>query len=334
METFSGPDVSAVDQTLDPLTPREIASAVQVLRVHRPLSDRVRFVSISTLEPNKGTSGADAVRGAEVVLFEAESQRTIEAKVDLDSGVVVGWRELDGVQPQMTADEFVGVEAAVRRAPEFVAAVCRRGIDDVSTVDVDPVAAGFHGRPEEGRPGERRLARVLAYVRPTPGGNAYARPLAGIFGLVDVDTGELVYFEDREPVALPPGDGEFRADKLVSLRDDVREIHISQPDGPSFSVDGQQVRWQKWRCDSGSPPGRVWCCMTSRYEDQGQPATGAPSRLLRGDGRALCGSGSVLQAPLDIGEFIIGTLTNSLTLGCDCLGAIHYFDAACVFQRR
>jgi primary-amine oxidase len=29
----------------------------------------------------------------------------------------------------------------------------------------------------------------------------------------------------------------------------------------------------------------------------------------------------------DCGEYGIGVLANSLTLGCDCLGALHYFDA-------
>ena len=29
----------------------------------------------------------------------------------------------------------------------------------------------------------------------------------------------------------------------------------------------------------------------------------------------------------DAGEYGIGSLTNSLTLGCDCLGEIYYFDA-------
>ena len=29
----------------------------------------------------------------------------------------------------------------------------------------------------------------------------------------------------------------------------------------------------------------------------------------------------------DVGEAGIGSLANSLTLGCDCLGQIHYFDA-------
>jgi len=34
------------------------------------------------------------------------------------------------------------------------------------------------------------------------------------------------------------------------------------------------------------------------------------------------------QTPLDIGELNLGTMTNSLTLGCDCLGVIQYFDVA------
>jgi primary-amine oxidase len=35
----------------------------------------------------------------------------------------------------------------------------------------------------------------------------------------------------------------------------------------------------------------------------------------------------------DVGELNLGALANSLTLGCDCLGEIHYFDAALVDQQ-
>ena len=34
-----------------------------------------------------------------------------------------------------------------------------------------------------------------------------------------------------------------------------------------------------------------------------------------------------IQCPFDIGENLIGSFANALTLGCDCLGLIHYFDA-------
>ncbi|HEY4281354.1 MAG TPA: primary-amine oxidase [Conexibacter sp.] len=349
---------------LDPLGPDEIEAAAAIVRAARELRDpdAIRFVSISPREPRKtagaagpagaaaatravGTAGAAgeageaaaagaagagaAPRAAEVVLRDAQRGLTIEALVDLDLGAVTGWRELTGVQAQLTAEEFFAVEAAVRREPRFVRALARRGIDDPQTVDIDPVAAGFHGTPEEGEAGQRRLARILAFARPSPGGNAYARPLQGVFGLVDVDSGELVHFEDRDPVVpLPAEEGEYRADHVGPLRDDVREIRVTQPDGPSFTVDGHQVRWQKWRLRVGFTPREGLVLHEIGYEDGGRlrpivhRASYAEMVVPYAD------PDRFYMSPLDIGEFNVGTMTNPLTLGCDCLGAIHYFDAA------
>ena len=39
------------------------------------------------------------------------------------------------------------------------------------------------------------------------------------------------------------------------------------------------------------------------------------------------GGGHFRKNAFDVGEYGIGVLANSLTLGCDCLGAIRYFDA-------
>ncbi len=312
---------------LDPLRPDEIASAAALLRGAHDLGPRVRFVSLSPAEPAKG-SGAEARRAAEAVLYDAQERTTIEARVDLDAKTVTDWRVLTGVHPQMTAAEFLSVEAAVRRAPQFLEALRRRGIADASDVDVDPVSAGHNSAPEEQFDSPRRLARILAFQRPNPGGNAYSRPLQGIFGLVDVDTGELVYFEDREPVPLPAEDGEFRADRVGPLRDDVREIRITQPDGPSFTVEGHEVRWQKWRLRVGFTTREGLVLHHVGYEDDGElrpilhRASYAEMVVPYAD------PDRFYQAPLDIGEFNIGTMTNALELGCDCLGAIHYFDAA------
>jgi primary-amine oxidase len=330
MTTSRLPRVASSSHPLDPLAPAEIVRAVQVLREQPQVSERIRFVAVSTLEPSKGAPPAEISRGAEAVLFDPASRTTIEAQLDLAKGTVESWHEVTGVQPPMTADEFLAVQAAVRSAPEFIAALHRRGIDDVSTVDVDPVAAGFHGRPEEGRPGERRLARVLAYARPNQGGNAYARPLSGIFGLVDVETGELVHFEDREPIALPPGDGEFRADQVGPLRDDVREIHITQPQGPSFEVDGWEVRWQKWHLRVGFTTREGLVLHNIGYQDGGRVRDVMHRASYAEMVVPYADPDRFYMAPLDIGEFNIGTMTNALTLGCDCLGVIHYFDVAYV----
>jgi len=39
------------------------------------------------------------------------------------------------------------------------------------------------------------------------------------------------------------------------------------------------------------------------------------------------GGGHFRKNAFDVGEYGIGVLANSLTLGCDCLGSIRYFDA-------
>ena len=233
--------------------------------------------------------------------------------------------ERPGVEPAMTVEEFERIEAAVRRAPEFLAALRRRGIADVSAVDVDPVSAGSYDTPEE--QGERRFARVLAYVRPSPGGNAYARPIEGVFGLVDVHSGELVHFEDRDPVPLPEGDGEFRAEH-VTLRDDVRPIHISQPEGPSFTVDGHEVRWQGWSLRVGFSTREGLVLHEVAYDDHGETRRVLDRASYAEMVVPYAHPDRYYQTPLDIGEFNIGTMTNPLTLGCDCLGVIHYFDVA------
>jgi primary-amine oxidase len=315
---------AAASCVLDPLTADEIRRVGEIVRESRTLGPRARFVSITAAEPARGEA-LDGPRRAEVVLHDAQTRSTTELRVDLDAGAVVEANELTGVEPQMTTEEFLFVEASVRRAPEFVAALKRRGIEDLSTVDIDPVSAGAYDRPEE--QGGHRIARILAYVRPDEGGNAYARPVAGVYGLVDIHTGELVFFEDRDPVAFPTETGEFRADHLT-LRDDVRPIHITQPEGPSFTVEGHEVRWQKWRLRVGFSSREGLVLHRIGYEDDGvlrpilHRASYAEMVVPYAD------PDRFYQTPLDIGEFNIGTMTNSLTLGCDCLGVIHYFDAA------
>ena len=313
---------------LDPLTGEEIEQAVAALR-----SDGVprtaTFIAVSPAEPEKDAL-EDAVgigrRRADVIA--ASGGTIIEAIVDLESGAVVERRELTDVQPPLTVAEFNAVEQAVRKNPLFVEAVRRRGVQDISLVDIDPISIGYHDLEYE-RTG-RRLVRILAFVRPYPGGNAYARPLEGVFGVVDIETMEFIHFDDREPVPFPAGDGEFRAAFQPHLRDDLRSIEITQPDGASFQVDGYEVRWQGWRFRVGfnAREGLVLHCIG--YEDEGHVRPILHRASIAEMVVPYADPDRPYQSPLDIGEFNLGTMTNSLMLGCDCLGLIHYFDVAYV----
>lgn len=79
--------------------------------------------------------------------------------------------------------------------------------------------------------------------------NGYARPVEGIHILVDIQNNVVIEFEDRKLVPLPPADplrnytpGETRGGVD---RSDVKPLHILQPEGPSFRVNGYFVEWQK-----------------------------------------------------------------------------------------
>jgi primary-amine oxidase len=260
-----------------------------------------------------------------VITHDAGPGETIEQIVDLETGRVIGRTVRHGVQPPIGLEEIDDFEQAVRSHAGFREALRRRGIDDLSTVIIDPAPAGSYGTREESVGG--RLARLLIFARPAENGNPYARPVDGIDGLVDLDTGEMVYFADRGPVPFPDDDGEYRADR-IALRTDARPIHIVQPQGPSFAIDGHEIHWQKWRLRVGFNSREGLVLHEIGYEDG--------DRLRQVLRRASFAEMVVpyahpdhfFQTPLDIGELNLGTMTNSLTLGCDCLGVIHYFDAA------
>ena len=108
---------------------------------------------------------------------------------------------------------------------------------------------GYHSEADAP---SRRLAKPLIYCRTDsdcPMENGYARPVEGIYVLVDMQNMVVIEFEDRKFVPLPPPDplrnytpGESRGGVD---RSDVKPLEIIQPEGPSFRVRGYFVEWQK-----------------------------------------------------------------------------------------
>jgi primary-amine oxidase len=313
---------------LDPLTADEIRRAVELVRAER--SGTLRFVSVSLNEPDKRHlatwPNGPIARKAEVVALQPVEESAFEAVVDLDAGSVETLRGLDAQQPAVVPEEYGAVERLMLDHPDFIAALERRGIVDRSLVCVDPVPAGAWD--DHAFPG-RRLCRALVWLRPYDGGNPYARPIEGVVGLVDLNRGEVLDVADHGAVRIPPGSGEYRADHLPSLRTDLKPIEITQRDGPSFEVDGNLVRWQRWSFRVGFTAREGLVLHQVGYDDRGR-ARPILHRASFSEMAVPYGYPSptrYLHAPFDIGENLAGTLANSLELGCDCLGEIRYFDA-------
>ena len=323
---------STVSHPLDPLTADEIAEASAILKEQRQLGARTRFETVVLREPNKNVTlgfrpGDPIRRDAFLVVLDNDAAATWEAVVSLGERRVVSWEHIPGVQPRVMFDEFMECEVAVRADSRFRAAIKKRGITDPNLVMVDPWSAGNYGyEDEEGR----RLVLCRNFARSSPTDNGYARPIEGVTAVVDLNSMEVVRVDDYGFVPLPPSDGNYGAEFVDKFREDLKPLEITQPDGPSFRVDGWSVAWQKWHLRVGFTPREGLVIHTVGYEDQGRVRPilyrAALSDMVVPYGEP--GKDHYRKNAFDAGEYGIGSLTNSLTLGCDCLGEIYYFDAA------
>src|SRR5437667_3027053 len=144
----------------------------------------------------------------------------------------------------MTTDEQIECEQAVLASEEFRAALKKHyGIEDTKLVMVDIWSAGNYGSEEDST---RRLARPLCFVRSDPTDNGYARPIEGLRPVVDLNTMQVVRVEEYGRWPVPSRDANYAAARMTAFREDIKPLEIEQTEGPSFTVEGNQVRWQKW----------------------------------------------------------------------------------------
>ncbi|WP_407691058.1 primary-amine oxidase [Rubrobacter marinus] len=315
---------------LEPLSAEEISAAAEVLRREGYVGEGWRFAGIVLREPHKENvlrfeaGGRDFDREADVVAMDPDGE-TYEAVVSLSEGSVTSWEHVPGVQPGVLLDEFDESERACKEDPSFKEAMAKRGIEDLELVCVDPWSAGYYGEDAEGR----RLIRALVYVKLDPDDNPYAHPVDNVVVVMDLNEMKVVRVEDYGVVPVPQKRGNYSPEDVGALREDLKPIEITQPEGPSFGLDGHEVRWQKWRFRLGYTPREGLVLHNVTYNDRGRER----SILYRASISEMVvpyGDPSPVQYrknAFDAGEYNIGVLANALELGCDCLGEIRYLDA-------
>lgn len=323
---------------LDPLSVDEIATASSLVRCapeFASLVGRVRFITTGLREPPKQImlnlrEQPDAPlppREAEVVLIAHGDGSTHEVIVSLTERIVLDWRRREGVQPLAAVEELAEAEEVVRVNPEFQAALRLRGVTDFDLVQIDAWPAGNFGNDDEVG---SRLARCVAFLRDRPADNEWAHPVDGLIALVDLNRQEVLRVEDHGVVPVPLEPGNFDPASVGPLRTDLAPLEISQPDGPSFIVEGNVVTWQRWQFHVGFTPREGLVLNQVRYQDEGQwrsilyRASLSEMVVPYGDPSPT----HYFKNAFDAGENGVGVATSSLQLGCDCLGEIHYFDTA------
>ncbi|KAJ7864469.1 copper amine oxidase [Mycena olivaceomarginata] len=308
---------------LDPLTPAEITAVCLALRKHIATQTDIKalkFITCYLLPPPKKTVLAflgiplapgkkpdgpiPIVRKAEVDI------------IDLVNGGDVGWT-LDtfdlleeGIQPQISIEELVNCDKVVRNDPrvqQFARTLVRVTPEEIHC---EGWSIGF----DSASPHKQRLQQGLLFARFSRHDNLYAHSDVNTPVLSDHET-QLAQAQ-RARIPPPRRAFDFLPDLMATtqegfkLREDVKPLHITQPEG---------LEWQNWRMHVGfnHREGLALSTITYKRPRRGAPRCCTGCRLRRWSSR--------MRRPehphprkfaFDSGEYGMGVMANELSLGC------------------
>ncbi|KAI0272227.1 copper amine oxidase [Russula aff. rugulosa BPL654] len=296
----------------------------------------VRKAEVDTLD----SYGSDAYN-AIVTFHGAEGSWNIESLLKLP----------EGTQPQITPGELLACETIVKNDARVQALAKEVGIEP-HQIFADGWSIGYDDR----FPTSLRLQQALLFARFSQHENLYAHPLDFI-PVVDVNRGKVIHIDfpgaypdvpastqppslDKDPLEqsqrsrIPPPltPQDFLPDLIeeAARRDGKEWKQREIPSRVSFKMDGHVLEWQKWKMHIAFSHREGIALSTITYNDDG---------VLRPIFYRLSLAEMVVpySAPehpqprkfaFDVGEYGMGTQANELSLGCDCLGQIHYLSGA------
>ena len=219
----------------------------------------MRIISILPKEPEDKNyvvnykSNDPLQRYAVATIRDPKGRTTYVAVINLITKTIESFMEFKNVQPSLTFDEMNAADDALRASKALSAAFAKRNIK-MEKVVFYPFSSGY--RDERDAASKRRIFRPHAAVRKWPEDNYYAHHIEGLVITVDLDS-FTVDVEDHHVVPVPPKSGNYDPEGIKSpdnvpyfpdgVRTDLKPLVITQPEGPSFQIDGYQISWQKWR---------------------------------------------------------------------------------------
>ncbi|MFI9383360.1 primary-amine oxidase [Kutzneria sp. NPDC052558] len=327
-----------VEHPLAAVTAEEIRAVRQAVDKAGLARDSTRFVYVGLDEPPKAEVLAyghqnPPTRRFRALTLDLASQVSRDIRVDATAAEVVSVAELDPAtsgQLPVLDEEFGLVEELLATDERWLAALAARGLD-VAKVRVAPLSAGSYTDEYPDEVG-RRLLRGLAFVQDNTTDAAWAHPIDGLVAYVDTMSRTVDRVIDIGPMPIPRESGNYD-DPVVSgpPRTTQKPIEITQPDGPSFQLDGNVLTWEKWsvRVSFDAREGLV----LHQIGFDGRPIVYRASIAEMVVPYADPSPVRSWQNYFDTGEYLVGRYANALELGCDCLGEITYLDAVISDER-
>lgn len=322
---------------LDHLSAAEHWAVYEALKASGRTDSTMKIAYIGLHEPPKAEVLAWRPGGGQPVRREAfvhlvQSGAGYDAVVDLAGKRVLAWRDVAGRNYMATEAEDGMVHELMIAHPDVQAGLRKRGITDQNHLWCGGSNEGFFDLPEERG---RRIIRALC----RDGRGRFSGPgrrIDGLVGVVDVTQRKVLRVLDRDvPVSEP--EGEYDATAVGPTRPALPPLLTTQPMGPGFTVEGQQVSWENWRFHFRIDPRRGVVLSLVRWQD----GTRERSILYQASLSELFVPYMDPEEPwnyqsyYDLGSYpgVFGGVASTLEPGLDCPAHARYFDAVVMSER-
>jgi primary-amine oxidase len=324
------PEEAPLYHPMDALTHDEMQLAAQILRDAGVTDEKSQFSAMTLLEPPK-----DVVRAwtPDMVLPSRQafavfrrSNRTGVATIDLTEGKVLSVTDKPGTYPIVLDDSWTRGRDAFMKDARFLAALEKRELKNDGSVFCTPNSAGwFPGDKADGR----NILKVPCFSQTEKLHPSLARPVEGLMGVVDSETGEVLQVFDGARVDLPPAPQGY-GNTLKVRNAPVARVGFQQDGLGNLKLSGNlNVEWLNWSFHVRADKRAGMVVSLARFKD------GARLRDV-----AYQMNVSEIFVPymdpdptwdyrafMDAGEFGLGYLLSSLRPGVDCPDTAAFIDA-------
>ncbi|TXH67752.1 MAG: hypothetical protein E6Q85_09130, partial [Thiothrix sp.] len=233
----------------DGLTADEYKQITTLLKASGGATDKSLYPLIELVEPDK----------AEVLKWKAEkttvTRRAMaqfttdkgvqEAIVDLTNKKVESTKTLDK-ETMVTFTEFISAMDVVLKHEDFVKALAKRNVKAEEAFCLPLTAGNFMLEEDKGK----RLMKVPCYVKPTTSSNFYAKPIEGLYAVVDLRESKVIRIEDEVVLPVPQDDWGYTEEEIAKrapLRPENNPAVLTQTGKPNYSINGSEISWDIWK---------------------------------------------------------------------------------------
>ena len=310
---------------LDPLTADEIQRTFTTIKSAKNLAAGTCLPIVKLSEPSKSfllgwSPGQPFPRKSFANVFDRNANKLFEAVVDLRTNTLDSYIQKVGAQPAVFFNEYEQADKLVHAYPPWKQAMRDRGLDP-KDVYVDTWAAG--DTSNAAAPGTRVLKALAFYRGAFP--NPYDRPIEGVVVTMDMNALKVIDFVNS-PVR--PVDTTTTGSSSTQ-RTDLKQLVVTQPDGPSFTVDGRDISWLGWRFRADWSPREGLVLDRIGYEQNGalRPVINRMSLSEIYVPYAIPDANWSWRNAFDVGEYNLGEYGNSLEQNVDVPENAVFFDS-------